>query len=104
MFINKVLAMLASPSSYSSLHHRSINTDVVRARNSDFPESQQTEKMVDQCPKRPSYSGWNSDFFYRFISGKQQIHLRQLQLILLSLRKKEITGKIVGMKILKERF
>ena len=64
MFINKVLAMLASPSSYSSLHHRSINTDVVRARNSDFPESQQTEKMVDQCPKRPSYSGWNSDFFY----------------------------------------
>ena len=56
--------MLASPSSYSSLHDRSINTEVVRARNSDFPESQQAEKMVDQCPKRPSYSSQNSDFFY----------------------------------------
>ena len=38
MFINKVLATLASPSSYSSLHDRSINTEVVRARNSDFSQ------------------------------------------------------------------
>ena len=56
--------MLPSPSSYCSLHDRPINQNYWGKKQKLYFESQQTKKMVDQCPKEPSYPSQNSGFFY----------------------------------------
>ena len=58
--------LLLSPSSYNSLQGRLVNLEISCSSQEQqlYLESQQTKKLVDQYPKKPSYPSQNSGLFY----------------------------------------
>ena len=61
-----ITILFLSPSSYCFPHNRQVNQEMNGWGKEQqlYSKSQQTEKMVDQYPRKPSYLSQSSGFFY----------------------------------------